>query len=186
MRTPGNTGGTKLSPEVQAKICAALEAGNTHEISANIGGISGKCFRDWLVRGRTGEEPFAAFLEAVTMAKAHAVNRYVTVIASAAVGDKDRDPTWTAAAWWLSRRQPHEWGKWREDVKGGAIDADVTPEQLAERGMTESLAHGDADSAAKFLNILQALNPEKWRKSADPTDQTGSVIVNFPVPSPKF
>ena len=173
---------TILTPEIQARVCECLELGMSQEGSADYAGIGESTYYKWLARGRSGESPYGEFEEAVKKAMSVHEKNTVTCLQQCIV---EKDPTAISIS--LSRRYPQRWGRWREqahDVPDGPPQQSA--EELSERGMIEALARGDADSAQKFLSILQSLNPEKWRKSAESGDNTGSVIVNFPVPNPKF
>ena len=96
---------TKLNSRVQNTIVKCLKDGNTRNDSALYAGISHTTFYNWLERGRQGEEPFLAFLEAVEKAEAQAVVSKVAIIKEAA------EETWQAAAWWLERKRPDDWGR---------------------------------------------------------------------------
>ena len=96
---------TKLTPETQAKIVKALRAGNTRRVAMLYANISEPTFYSWMKRGREGEEPFREFLEMVKSAEAHAEVRNVAIIQQAA------NETWQAAAWWLERKRPDDWGR---------------------------------------------------------------------------
>jgi hypothetical protein len=97
---------TKLTPEVQDRIVAALRAGNYQETAAAYAGISAKTFYEWLNRGESEEpkeEAFRNFREAVEKAKADADVRDVLLIDQAA-----QSGSWQAAAWKLDRKQKLE------------------------------------------------------------------------------
>ena len=96
---------TKLNSRVQSTIVKCLKDGNTRNDSALYAGISHTTFYNWLERGRQGEEPFLAFLEAVEKAEAEAMIANVAIIQRAA------NDTWQAAAWWLERKRPDDWGR---------------------------------------------------------------------------
>lgn len=81
------------------KIVAALACGNSRKDSYEYAGVSDTTFRDWLIR----DESFAAeCLQAEATSKVAAVTR---IAAAAAAG------SWQAAAWFLERRYPREWGR---------------------------------------------------------------------------
>ena len=96
---------TKLTPDTQDNVVKALRAGNSRRDSALYAGISEQTFYSWMSRGREGEALYEEFLEAVEKAEAHSVVRNVAIIQRAA------DETWQAAAWWLERKRPDEWGR---------------------------------------------------------------------------
>lgn len=99
---PGRT--TKLTKEVQERICTALRAGNTRLTAAQWGGISEATFYNWLDKGRNPEtttrgkikaafQPFLEFLEAVTRAETEAQVRNVAVLQKAASGHQHEKTT---------------------------------------------------------------------------------------------
>jgi transposase len=90
---------TKYSSQRVDRICAALTAGNTRRAAAVYGGIGENTFGDWMRR-------FRDFRDAIEKAEAEAEVRAVAQIAQAA-----QSGTWTAAAWWLERRRPDDYGR---------------------------------------------------------------------------
>ena len=96
----------KLNTEVTNAICQALRAGNTRHDSAVYGGICETTFYEWLKKADEGKEPYTEFSEAVKKAEADAIVRNVAIIQKAA-----NDGTWQAAAWFLERRRPDDWGR---------------------------------------------------------------------------
>lgn len=96
---------TKLTDRTKEDIVKALKAGNSRRDSALYAGISEATFYSWMARGREGEPLYAEFLEAVEKAEAQSVVRNVAIIQRAA------EETWQAAAWWLERKRPDDWGR---------------------------------------------------------------------------
>tara|TARA_Y100000114_G_scaffold147662_1_gene159714 strand:+ start:1651 stop:2037 length:387 start_codon:yes stop_codon:yes gene_type:complete len=96
---------TKLTPDTKEDVVKALRAGNSRRDSALYAGISEQTFYSWMKRGRDGEPLYAEFLEAVEKAEAQSVVRNVAIIQRAA------EDTWQAAAWWLERKRPDDWGR---------------------------------------------------------------------------
>ena len=112
---------TRLTPEVQQKLIQAIATGNTRRTAAAYAGVSITTLEEWLARGK-GTAPraqtkiYADFADAVEKAEADAVATSVALIRQAS------QRNWTAAAWWLERRYPQEWG--RVDAlqgKGGLV-----------------------------------------------------------------
>lgn len=97
------------TPDVVARICAAIRAGATHEAAAGAAGIARKTLQTWKARGEAGEEPYAAFSEGLARAHEEGQVRLVAIIANAAVTD------WKAAAWILERRHRDDFGKYGPD-----------------------------------------------------------------------
>ena len=97
---------TKLTPEVQDLICQAIRAGNYARVAAAYAGITEATYYNWLKRGETAKSGlYFDFFEAVKKAEADAQTRNVAIIQQAA------KKTWQAAAWWLERKFPNDWGK---------------------------------------------------------------------------
>lgn len=107
---------TKRTPEVETAILNALRVGNTRTDAALAAGVSRGAIAEWCRR-------YPAFLSAVEKAEAEARLRFVGIIATAA------RTKWQAAAWFLERRVPAEWGR-RESLEV-ATDAKREAERLA-------------------------------------------------------
>ena len=125
---------SKFTPEVRNRILSAIRNGNTYEASAHYGGVSYDTLREWIKRGQeetAGE--FSEFFEAIKSAEAKAEVESVALIRQAA-----QEGQWQAAAWFLERRKPSEWG--RKDrheiggINGEPIKHEVTKfEQAAQK-----------------------------------------------------
>jgi hypothetical protein len=127
-RRPGQP--TKRSPERETAILNALRVGNTRRASARGAEITEDTLANWM-----RADP--AFFGAVEHAEAEAARRFVGNIAKAAGNN------WRAAAWWLERRRPADFGK-RAGLEltgkgGGPVEvkahpsAALTPAERAER-----------------------------------------------------
>lgn len=128
----------KLTPAVQRAIVKALEGGNTHRTAAHLAGVSPGTMRNWMRRGRDGEAPFAAFVDAVKRAESTGEGELVATIRSAAADPK----YWTAAAWLLERRNPKVWGRKDRLAPAQAQETKpTTPEQDVEVARFVLLAH---------------------------------------------
>lgn len=142
------------------KIITALKAGNTRTDAYHYAGISGTVFYDWM---KVDPE----FYDQVIQAEAVAVVNHVTRIAQAAA-----EGNWQAAAWWLERRKPLEYGKAsRLDVTVGEMSPDDIKRYIAERlGLAEShgtpgalpepaipgeLAGGDGEGAEPLCEVSE-------------------------------
>jgi transposase len=102
---------TKLTPEVEERIVAAIRAGNYAEPAARSAGISPATYYRWLKRGEEASRGiYRAFHDAVRRAEAEAEVHAVAVIRRA-MGDD-----WRAAAHYLERRYPDRWRR-RETVE---------------------------------------------------------------------
>lgn len=96
---------SKLTPEVQQRICDAIVIGATYEHAAAYGGISYDTFNEW---NKTKPQ----FSEEVKAAEARAVVGWLAKIEKAA-----SEGTWQAAAWKLERRYPDLYGRTVQQVE---------------------------------------------------------------------
>lgn len=98
---------TKLTPNVQEKICSAIADGNTRTIAAALSGIAESTFYKWMAQGREARSGrFKEFYEAVKQAEAFAIADRISRIRKAG-----KDGDWKADAWWLERTQPETYGR---------------------------------------------------------------------------
>jgi transposase len=97
---------TKLDDLTAKRICDAIATGNTRRCAATAAGVSYATIKQWVRRGRAGEEPFAAFLARLEKADAEDEAKAVKGIVDAAQAG-----TWQAAAWWLERRRSDRWAR---------------------------------------------------------------------------
>jgi len=106
----------KLTEEFIKKAVKYLEAGNYQTHVAQALGVSHETWFRWLREGQQeGKGIKYEFYEAVKKAEARAAIRNVAIIQRAA------QDNWQAAAWWLERKFPEEWGrkdKYNVDVGG--------------------------------------------------------------------
>src|SRR5687767_7699095 len=113
---------SKLTPELQGRICDALRRGAYVETAAAMADVSKATLYGWLKLGAREEEgPHSEFLNAVEKAQAEAEMRDLDRVDAAAEGG-----TWQAAAWRLERRSPERWGR------PGAQAPKATPEVVSD------------------------------------------------------
>lgn len=105
---------TDCTPEVTASVCRHIRRGVTYEDAARCSGISGTSFREWMARGRDGDEPYATFAAAVEKAKAAGKSARLARIEKAG-----KTGAWQADAWWLERVYPAEFGRRVVEHTGG-------------------------------------------------------------------
>jgi transposase len=133
---------TKLTPEVQDKIVAALRAGNYQETAAMYAGVEARTFYRWMERGESDDaddEIYRQFRQAVEKAKADAEVRDIALIDKAA-----HDGSWQAAAWKLERKFPNRWGRVNRTEISGPDGAPVKVEMDAKSALLTKLGL-DAD-----------------------------------------
>lgn len=124
---------TKYTPERVKSILSDLAAGIPKQHAAIRAGVSDQTLLNW-------EHKYPEFAAGIRKAEADAVARNVALIQRAA-----QDGTWQAAAWWLERRHPEEFGRRdRLSIEYEAIIEDTR--QLAEsRGVDPDAAVAEAE-----------------------------------------
>jgi len=143
---------TKLTPEMQERICRILREGNTRRTAAALVGIDEETFRRWMYLGERGREPYRAFYAAVKNAEEEAVQSRIAVIQKAA-----QDGNWQAAAWWLERKFPAEWGR-IDRVQAEITGKDGGPLQVSRvDGLSEAEMR---ELLRQALESLPALPPD--------------------------
>ena len=112
---------TKLTPELQAKFCEALENGDSILGACGYVGITEPTYYNWIKRGKEAKRKtiYRDFLECVDKAKAKALHNFEQVITRASMEQ------WQAAAWMLERRHSDIYGK------KDKIEADVNHKGLS-------------------------------------------------------
>jgi len=100
-RRPGRP--SKLTPEVRAAICDAIEAGCTLKAAARIAGVTDRTVSEWIRRGQASTHGrYREFLRLLDGARARAERRLVSKVENA------EGSGWRGPAWLLERR-------WRDD-----------------------------------------------------------------------
>jgi hypothetical protein len=105
---------SKLTDELEAKLCDALRAGNHLEVAACYAGVSRSTVHRWLSLAQAdgAEERLVEFREAVRKAEANAEVHAVGVLRKAIAHGE-----WRAALAYLERRYPQRW-RTRHDQYG--------------------------------------------------------------------
>lgn len=102
---------TKLTQELQEKICDYIAKGNYAVTACNAVGISESTFYNWLERAeeeeRNGEGIYLEFMESIKRAEAIAEAEMVQKFATEA----NKPGNWLALATFLERRHPKRWGR---------------------------------------------------------------------------
>lgn len=97
---------TKRTPTARERIVAAIKIGATLRRAAAAGGIHYDTLNEWCK-----DDP--EFSDAVKEAEAYRANQALRAIQKAA-----QDGQWQAAAWYLERRYPHEYGRTVQEQQG--------------------------------------------------------------------
>lgn len=142
---------TKFTPDVRTRIITAIRNGNTYEASANYGGICYSLLREWIVRGEQEQiGDFSDFVDAVKKAEAEAEVESVALIRRSA-----QEGQWQAAAWFLERRKPSEWGR-RDRHEVAQTNLNINWDDLTENEL-ERIAAGE-DPATVLASRSTAAN----------------------------
>jgi Homeodomain-like domain len=117
-----------LTPEIEARIVAAVSAGAHLSVAARAAGVSRQTLHRWRARGAAEPEgPYHRLAEALERAEAEAEVRQVALIARAG------QTQWRAAAWLLSRRAPERWGRGAAERAVQAPASEVPSSPATER-----------------------------------------------------
>lgn len=115
----------KLTEKTIEKAQKGIAIGTPQKYVAQSLGISEEAWYSWMRRGEhdlqndKDDTIFAKFYESVKKAQAKSVSRCVSMIQKASID------TWQAAAWWLERRYPEEFGR-KEKVDVSGVEIHVT------------------------------------------------------------
>lgn len=98
---------TKLTPELQDKVCKLVSAGNYIETAAAFVGVSKTSLYDWMKKGNEQKKGIHRnFLNAIEKALAESEIRDNMTISNAANAG-----AWQAAAWRQERKNALHWGR---------------------------------------------------------------------------
>jgi hypothetical protein len=103
---------THLTPEVLEKVLYAISKGNYRKVAAQYAGVSEKCFKDWMRRGK--EEPdgdYGEFFKKVTEEESKVEIEAVGVLSDSNSKDAKR------LIEYLSRKHPERWASDSYKVK---------------------------------------------------------------------
>jgi hypothetical protein len=107
---------TKCTPDTQEVVCAAIAEGLSIANACQIAGISETAINDWQRRGGLGESPYVEFLTAMRHARVQGkLTRLRHINRAAETG------AWQAAAWYLERVYPDEYGKRQRIEHEGSV-----------------------------------------------------------------
>lgn len=116
---------TKLTDELTEQLVGIFTEGQTSiETACALVGIGPRTYYDWMANN-------PQFSQTIRKARAQAVQGYLQIISTAA-----KNGTWQAAAWWLERVLPEQYGRKTtvETITRDALVAEVArlEEELAE------------------------------------------------------
>ena len=117
---------TKLTPELQERICNYIENGYTIEQSCALAGINVATYYNWKKWGRQAKSgKFFEFFKAAETSEKVAEAKFLSTILKAAVGDPEKKVKgdWKAAAWYLERKNPQQFA--RRDFLRQDVNANV-------------------------------------------------------------
>lgn len=137
---------SKLTPEVQAKLCMAVSLGLTRELQAGFAGITKRCLELWLKKGRTTTKgPHHDLVAALWVAEGEGAVENMKLIQQAAKAGK-----WQASAWIMERRHGYRVGGTAEAGRERDIE-DITSLDVA-----QSLQRQIADVRGANQQALQS------------------------------
>ncbi len=115
------------------KIKGALIAGNTYAAACRVARINQSTFYRWMKQGNSAPEGTLArdFFEMVEDATTQAEHRNIMCIQKAA-----GKGNWQAAAWWLERRRPNDYGR-RDTVQVGSDGTPLLVAGVSEATLTD-------------------------------------------------
>lgn len=135
-----------------ANLCQALRSGNTKKNSCLLAGCSETQLYKWLrdpdceIEGTLANQ----FAESIKKSMAEAQNRNIVLIQKAA------QTNWTAAAWYLERSDPENWGKREKHEVSGPDGKPIETIAITERALDD----------ANLETVLQKYSQAQKYKSA--------------------
>ena len=166
----------KYSADRHATIVEAIRVGNSKAVATRLAGVQDTTFHDWCKQGRDmpGRFPqYAKLVEDVEQALAEFEASRVALVKTA--GDNG---AWQAAAWWLERRKPDDWGRHDRIKHEGVVKQSIQLNQVIlkdasarelSRNLLRQLAAGRPDVTIGSGDVLElAENGEVRREPAQP------------------
>ena len=101
---------TKFTTATKRRLYKALRVGASKRMACECAGVSYETMRTWERRGEEEVGPYSVFLAHVKKAQGEAALKALESI-QGAMGKH-----WQAAAWYLERRFPEDWGKNRSST----------------------------------------------------------------------
>jgi hypothetical protein len=145
---------TKLTDELRDAIAEKVGGGSYPEVAAVACGIDRATFYRWKQRGKAGEEPYAAFCDALKKAQAEAEAVSAATIRAGQQG-------WQGNAWYLERRYPE---RWAQDRKRRALELELLRlKRDALLDLDEILSAATDDERAALREIVERVRARKAR-----------------------
>ncbi len=141
---------TKLTSEIQDIIVSTVARGNFLQTAARLARVGDSTLAEWLTKGRAGQEPYAAFTEAVARAEAESETAMVACVVGASTSDARQ------AQWHLERRWA---GKRWQQRKELAIEGEVIQKRLilsGEDDEPEQISTGEEDTTPTPVDVQGA------------------------------
>ena len=143
---------TKRTDDRRAVILKVIAEGQRRDVAAHLAGLHVGTFYEW-----QAADP--EFREQIKAAEAKAESSMVAVVMQSSF------TTWQAAAWWLERRKPEEYGRQdRTPVLDRETIQRIVAEMRAESGMSEEEAQAAVEAAMSIISRAQELAPQRGRK----------------------
>ena len=116
---------TKLTPEVTAAIVAAVREGAPMYLAAEAAGVSRRAIIQWERKGEAEPDGiYGVFVRDIKKARAEAVAQHIATVLKAS------EKSWQAAAWWLERQHPEEFGRREAFTVASASDVHIVVEHV--------------------------------------------------------
>lgn len=155
------------TPEVRASILASLHAGRTRRGACAQAGITDRTLRRWLIDPRPG---FAAFAVQVTKAEDANEFDYLEKIKGAAGED------WRAAAWYLSKRNPDDWGERQKLEHSGPGGGPIEVRSLVINELSKLLSVVQSEcSEEQYKRVLRRLTSRASEPGAEEAGVSGDL-----------
>jgi hypothetical protein len=141
---------TKLTPEFIEEASKLIAGGNTVVTVAAYMGINEDTWYTWIARGekeKTGI--FSEFSEAIKKSKPVAKIAMLSVVTNAA-----RDGNWQAAAWYLERTDPDNYGR-RDRIKQEITGKNGGPVQIVKAPDLSKLTDEELAAYAQLCERLE-------------------------------
>ena len=146
---------TLLNESIHELIVASVQTGAPFSHAAARAGIGERTLYDWLARGErydlavesglepsAADAPFSRLRADIYAARGTVRVRAVAMIQRAIVGERDETtgqwvtfPDWKAAAWYLERSAPEEFGRRWAPEAAQAVSAEEELDALVARGL---------------------------------------------------